>query len=122
VNYCCRYVEWIERYAPQAQKAQHDKLSTVLGETWLVWTPYTGKTPLWVFHGIEQLQERLRWGHVPRQHLWTLREVQDLVGPGDSPITTLEEAAHLLASECPQEARLLSPHMTGEGEGRKAVP
>jgi hypothetical protein len=40
---------------------------------------------------------------VPHTRIWTLAQVQTWLDTSGSPITTLEEAAHLLASECPRE-------------------
>jgi hypothetical protein len=47
--------------------------------------------------------QRLVSQGIARWRIWTLTEAQDVLEACGSPISSHEEAAHLLASECPAE-------------------
>lgn len=57
---------------------------------------------LWFVPGQTQASIIQRLGY-RRSAIWTLSEVQDFMEACGSPVSTLEEAARLLASECPTE-------------------
>ena len=92
----------IERLPPGRARARYERRLKSAGEEALaVIVPYSDQ-PLWVVSGQPQVQRLMGQG-VARWRIWTLAEARDILEACGSPVSSLEEAAHLLASECPTE-------------------
>jgi hypothetical protein len=92
----------VEQPPKGRERAKQEALSRVLRDAWIVQVPYSPE-PLWLVPGKLQARELHKWG-TPRSRIWTLAEAQSLLDACGSPVSTLEEAARMLASEAPDEA------------------
>jgi hypothetical protein len=96
----------IEQLPQGRERAKQEALARVLGDAWIVQVSYIPE-PLWLVPGKLQARELHKRGTL-RSRIWTLAEVQSLLDACGSPVSTLEEAARMLASEAPEEAEALA--------------
>jgi hypothetical protein len=101
---CAMFATLLAQLPPGRTRTKQENLARALGEAWVVRVQYN-RSPLWLVAGMPQAQELMKGG-TPRHAIWTLAELQSFLEPCGSPITTLEEAAQLLASECPSDSRV----------------
>jgi hypothetical protein len=98
---CATFATLVTQLPPGRARAKQEALARALGEAWVVRIPYS-RDPLWLVAAMPQAQELMKGG-TPRRCIWTLAEVQGFLEACSSPVGSLEEAAHLLASDCPTE-------------------
>jgi hypothetical protein len=98
---CAMFATLLARLPPGRTRAKQEDLARALGEAWVVRVPYS-RDPLWLVAGMPQVQELMKGG-TPRRCIWTLAELQGMLEACGSPVHSLEEAARLLASECPTQ-------------------
>lgn len=91
----------VERLPRGRERAKQESLACVLGDAWIVQVPYSPES-LWLVAGKPQA-EVLHQRGTPRYCIWTLAEVQSLLEACGTLVQSLEEAARMLASECPVE-------------------
>jgi hypothetical protein len=97
----------IERLPPGRARARYERRLKSAGEDTLAVTVSYSSQPLWVVVGQPQAQRLMGQG-IARWRIWTLAELQDLLGACGSPVSSLSDAAEALASEPPIE------HVTGD--------